>query len=463
MANILLINPAPQRKVFSGRAVFLPLGLASIAAVLEKEGHFVRVKDLALGPENEHDLIKEVGARPYEVVGFTAVTPAINAVYHLMSIMRPYTSALFVLGGPHPSALPEEVLRNGADIVIRGEGEDTILDLLRRLHSMSDVPGISYRINGSFVHNPPRPLIKDLDVIPSPARHLFPPLPKYKGQPVLGNILPVGTIMASRGCPFTCNFCFHGIFGKDLRYRSIENVLDEWRLLKDKYMVREIAVMDDTFTTQKTWVTEFCEEILRKDLYTAWSCPNGVRVDTVDKETLSLMKKAGCYKIAFGIESGSQYILDKIGKNITLDEVRHAIALCRELKIQTVGFFVLGHPWDTQTTIAESIDFARGSGLDFVQFTMATPYPGTDLMELLKRERRVIVDNWDLYDHYSNNIYFLPYNMTEDELKEMYQRAYRAFYLKPGYIFSRLIHRHTYSNLWRNMKGVSCFLLHSYR
>ncbi len=479
--NILLVCPYSSELV-GAHPSFLPLGVAYIAAALEQDGHRVEVLDLAVEKYDDQTFQEIVrcnvppasrrenarrGRRGYtawDIIGFTVVTPAANQVYRLAKIVKNHSDALVIAGGPHVSALPDEALEQGLDLVVRGEGENTVREICRGLEqqsieALSTVQGISYlnHQNARLIHNPQREYIHNLDDLPFPARHLFPPLDSYKGQPILGARLPLGNVMTSRGCPYNCNFCYKAIFGRKYRHRSVENILEEWQELIEKYQVKEIAISDDLFNANPERAIEMCDRIIRENIVLPWSCPNGLRVDTATEELLKKMKAAGCYRVAFGVESGSQNILDRIGKHVTLNQIETAFANAKKCGIKTTAFLMLGNLGDTEDTMQQTINFTKQLGPDFAQFTIATPYPGTALYDIVCKEGKMLVQDWDGYDKYDDAVFFEMEGMDRELILRMQRKAYREFYLRPCYIASKLLKRDTYKYFGRSVKGLLKF------
>lgn len=477
--KILLVCPQSNELV-GKHPSFLPLGVAYIAAVLEQDGHRVEVLDLAIHKYDraafqaivERGYFKNApeGKSTWDVIGFTVVTPTANQVYRLADIVKRSSDALVIAGGPHVTALPDEPLQQGIDLVVRGEGEGTVRELCRYLQKIPPnsplgkggaVKGISYKdpSDGEVIHTPVREFIADLDRLPFPARHLFLPLESYKGQPILGARIPIGNLMTSRGCPYNCNFCYKATFGRKYRHRSAENILEEWRELKNRYHVREIAISDDLFNASPARAIELCDRIIDENLILPWSCPNGLRVDTATAELLTHMKAAGCYRVAFGVESGSQKILDQIGKHVALSQIETAFKNARKCGLKTTAFLMLGNPGDTKETMQKTIDFTKRLRPDFAQFTIATPYPGTALYDLVREQGRLLIDDWDGYDKYDDAVFFEMNGMDKALVLGMQRRAYREFYLQPRYLMSKMLTWETYKYFGRSLKGLMKFVL----
>jgi len=452
--KVLLVRPAPATDQF-GDESFLPLGIAYIAAVLEKAGIEVRVEDLLITRKSPDVFLQEAISFAPQVVGFTGVTSVAKGAYRLAAqIRQAIPGVLLFMGGPHATALPEEALENGMDFVVRGEGEITVQELMEHLDKPEGVPGVSFLREGRPIHNPDREYIKDLDALPFPARHLFPPLTCYKGQEALGSLVPVGSLITSRGCPYQCHFCFKAVFGNKFRPRSAESVLEEWIHLKEKYHVREIAIVDDSFTSDPARAHRICDTLIRYKVGIRWSCPNGIRVDRADPALLAKMHQAGCYRVALGIESGTQAILDSIGKHITLQQIREMVRQCRRVGIKTMGFFMLGNLGETRETMEETIDFAIQLKTDYAQFLIAIPYPGTRLYDEIKRNGELFIKDWDQYGQYEGSACFRYGNLTPELLSEMHARATRRYYFNPSYLFRQVVNPETYLFLPRRLKAA---------
>ncbi len=452
--NILLIRPAPAQEQF-GDESFMPLGLAYIAAALEKEGYNVKVLDLLIDKMDEPSLYKTINEFKPDAAGFTAVTPVVKGAFKIAGKLKKINSNIItIIGGPHATAMADECLENSMDFVVSGEGEETITDLLYNIDSPENVLSIVFKKNKSIIRTKERPFIQNLDTLPFPARHLFPAISKYKGQEALGSLNPVGSIMTSRGCPYACKFCFKAVFGNKFRARSAANVLSEWTHLVDQYKVKEIAIVDDSFTTDIKRVHEICDGIIKSGKKIRWSCPNGIRVDLGGYEMLKKMKDAGCYRVALGIESGSQKVLDSIGKKITLAQIEETVRNCRRAGIKTMGFYMLGNLGETQETMEETIKFAKKVNTDYAQFLIAIPYPGTALYDEIKKNGKLYITDWDQYGQYESSACFEYGSLNPDLLSMMSKKAEREYYLNPAYIIKQLFNSETYKFLPRRLKAA---------
>ncbi|MGD0566168.1 MAG: radical SAM protein [Candidatus Goldiibacteriota bacterium] len=454
ISRVLLVRPAPSSEQF-GDESFMPLGIAYIAAALKKEGYEVQVNDLLIERMGDEAFLKNAFAFAPDVVGFTAVTPVVKSAFRLAGLIKKsMPETVTIIGGPHATAMPEECLENSFDFVVSGEGEAAIADLLENIKNPEKVNSILYKKNGQTVKTPDRGYIENLDSIKFPARELFPPLSKYRGQEALGSLNPVGSIMTSRGCPYACKFCFKAVFGNKFRMRTAENVLEEWMLLVNEYKVREIAVVDDSFTTDVGRVHKICDSLIKAKVKTRWSCPNGIRVDLGGYEMLKKMADAGCRRVALGIESGSQKVLDSIGKKTTLKQIEETVKNCRRAGIKTMGFYMLGNLGETEETMNETINFAKKVRTDYAQFLIAIPYPGTPLYEEIKKNGKLYINDWDQYGQYEERACFEYGGLNPELLSKMSGRARRGYYLDPAYIFSQLLNPETYYFAPRRIKAA---------
>ncbi|MCK5434488.1 MAG: cobalamin-dependent protein, partial [Dehalococcoidales bacterium] len=393
MFKVALINPS-QSAVYSQP----PVGLALIAAVLEREGYQVAVLDanaLKLQPEAVVPLVSDA-----DVIGLTAITPTINtAIAIARQLKKAYPALPIVLGGAHATLLSEETLATAPeiDIIVRGEGEQTIIDLLSALENkepLDNIPGISYRKYGEVVSNPTRYKNINLDSLPFLAYHLL-PWRRYKPHPPHGRALPFAAIITSRGCPYRCSYCSKPIFGNKFRGQSPERVVEEVAYHKRKFGIKEFAFYDDVFTLDKRRAQAIADEIIKRGLKIHWTCET--RVNLVDKDLLRHIKQAGCYAIAYGIESASQEILDTLNKDITLDQAEEAVRLSQEVGLQTIGYFMIGSPGESPETIRQTIDLAKKLKLDFAQFAVTIPFPGTMLYDLYLDGRKDNNISWESF------------------------------------------------------------------
>jgi radical SAM superfamily enzyme YgiQ (UPF0313 family) len=456
--KVLLIAPQANRKVYNkgGINVGTPLNpgiaLAQIAAILLQQGHIVRILDLDFCVNIKDRLTESILDFSPDIVGITTTTPTYTDVKTIVHHIKSMDAGIIVvLGGPHVSALPEASLTDShADVVAVGEGDYTIIDLIEKKHK-ADVPGIVYRDGDGIKSTQARPLLADLDRLPFPAWHLY-DLKRYKGTKVIQKKWPAGSIETSRGCPFNCVFCNKLIFKHKFRPKSPVRVVDE---IEDMIAAgfREVHIEDDGFSNDLDRSKAICRNILARDFRIPWTLKNGIRVDRVDLELLHLMKTAGCYQVAYGIESGNQSVLDRIGKKIDLDMVRKAVAMAKKVGLETYGFFMLGLPGETKETLNDTIDFALELEMDIVKFSIFMPLPGTPAFEKWANQGLIRTMDWSQYSFHNliDQVYQHP-NLEHSVLKSYYKQAYRRYYLRWRYIWNRIRHDFFNAKLYWDVK-----------
>ena len=384
----LLINPdSPTMYGIGGQCAF-PLGLGYIAAVLEKD-HDVKVIDVGAEKLDDNSLKERISKINLEIVGITSDTISFQRAIEIAQIVKQINKEIVVvIGGAHANALPNYPLKYDCfDISVHGEGERTSIELWNKIEkgkSYEDIKSIAFKKNDRIIINPKRELIKNLDELPFPARHLF-PMDKYTGEFGLyvSPIYPIGT---SRGCPFSCAFCSNNvIFGRKYRSRSPKNIVNEIELLINEYSAKGIYFREDIFTLNKKRVIEICNEIKERRLDFKWVCES--RVDTINEEMLRSMKNAGCELIWFGVESGSQKILNHIHKQITIEQSRDAFRLCKRIKLRAGVSFMMGIPGEKIEDIYRTIAFAKELKPEFAWFNIFTGYPISPLYEYVVKNR----------------------------------------------------------------------------
>ena len=402
--RIILVNPPPIRPDGSPVPVQMhhpPLGLLNIAASLEKAGVEVSLCDATINNLN-FDQVREELRQGYDIIGITTLTATRESAYLCASIAKEENQgATVVLGGPHITFLAEIALKMlpFVDVVVRGEGELTFLELVQRIstgQSYQDVNGMSCRDErGVPCSNPDREVVENLDALPFPAWHLAPMNKYFKAfsEKEFSIQKPCTVIMTSRGCPGNCIFCSNrAMWGRGVRRRTIENVIEEIKLLHDEYGVRDIHFLDDTFTANKKWVTGFCDELLRSKMGISWRCQG--RVDTVNDDLLTTMKKAGCYFICYGVESSSARMQKIMQKDITAEQATEAIKLTEAAGMLVGADFIIGLPGEEEEDREETLAFIRKSPLH--TFTLNVPwiFPGTDLYRTALEEGKVDEMTW---------------------------------------------------------------------
>jgi len=423
--KIALVNPPPPFGAFVHYQNPL-IGLAYMAAVLEKNGYEVTVVDCPPLRMTHEGLKQEIVRLKPDIVGITSVTVTFSsAVQAARVIKESYPRALIVLGGPHVTVMDKQTLNEQpeTDIVVRGEGEQTMLELVDLMSksnpkNLDEVAGITFRKNGQIIRTPNRPFIQNLDQLPYPAYKFF-PLRKYR---LFGKlILP---IISSRGCPFRCTFCLAPrMAGKKFRARSPKNVVDELEWSRDTYEPNAFTFHDETFTHDKKRVFEICEEMKNRNISLPWDC--STRVDQVSKEILAKMRDANCQLVSFGVESGSQRILNAMRKGTTVEQNGRAIMWAKDVGLSVAISVIIGYPGETMDTLEQTLDFIRRTEPDDVYMSLASPYPGIALYDLLKDLGWKMCEEWrhcDMQTPAFENPY-LPV-----DLRETRRRFYNHFY-----------------------------------
>ncbi len=423
--KILLINPIVRPE---SPPAYFPLGLASVAAMLLAQGHDVEVLDINAHRWPPAKVQERLRQASFDWIGLTGLVTEYNQVKWLAATAKLcHPNKQVVLGGGLASSLPELVLEDTAvDIVVIGEGEQVAVDLAHVIETgrgLEDVRGIAFRRDAEVNLTPPRCPIADLDSLPPPAWGLF-PVDVYARGEKLGFEFPARTINAisGRGCPYHCSYCYHGIFGYNYRTRSPRKVVDEILQLKDRYRLDGILFSDDTFTLKRAWVEEFCELLQQRRLRVSWAC-NG-RVNMVDRDLLILMRRAGCCSIFYGIESGSQHILDGIQKGMTVMQAEKAIQWSREAGLEPHSYFIIGAPGETRETVWETVEFCQRTGLR-LGLSVATPIPGTKWFEIAESQGKIpdlrrLVTRWSIWN---KHILVNLSQLSDDELLTLKNKA----------------------------------------
>ena len=459
--KIVLINPdfdeVGEKKSFENLVnVIPPLGLMYIASVLEEHDFEVKIIDCYLEKSNI-DLYKILKKESPDIVGISAATPTFGDATRIAEIIRKnFPDTFVVVGGYHISAIPRQALSSGYfDAGVIGEGEITFLELVKEIQKkypqLSKVKGLVIKKENKTLFTKPRPFIKNLDVIPFPARHLVPSLSKYKPTPASYKRLPVGILISSRGCSSKCTFCDRAVFGCTYRERSPSNVLDEIEELVYKFGARELKFFDDNFTLNKKRLFEICDEFKKRKIDIEWSCLT--KANLVSKEILMKMKKSGCWQVLFGLESGDSRILKSLNKGITLEQGEKAVKLAKKEGLSVRTDFLMGVPGENSTTMTRTLNFAKKINPSFAHFNKFTPYPGTEIYNRLVQEGYKFDFNntYSQLDH-SHSIYS-PKGISKKQLGGFVDESYKKFYLRPRYIFNRLFEIRNFESLTREIKG----------
>lgn len=455
-----LVSP-PVFETANGKRVHpkhYPYMLAYVGALLEKSGIGVLILD---GYHHNYSLqqvcgiLKEkkpavIAIAPFEHLRETPIDISLKLAGKIKKIMPDVPVGLLeIYFIKYFDKLVEQ--NDFLDFAVIGDAEQPMLELCQRVENgldFSQVRGVAYRKNGVFIRNKERPPLENLDELPFPAWHHV-PLMDYMFYPHRARFFPCLPVLASRGCPYSCQFCHVTSWAK-YRLRRVGNVIEECVYLKEKYGAKEIQFSDPTFGYQREWLNHFCEQYIKSEINLPWSCLT--RVDVVDPEALKMMKHAGCWNIFFGIESASEDIANFSQKNISLQRARDAIRWTKEAGIECTASFMIGLPHEKPGDIYKTMDFAIDLDPDYAQFFINRSFYFED-NRWLKFGK--VSERWDFAPfEFSGNI-FVPEAYTgEEHLKKIQQEAYRKFYFRPSYMLKRLQKIRSWEDIARHLFGV---------
>ncbi|NPV06869.1 MAG: radical SAM protein [Anaerolineae bacterium] len=461
-SDILLVSPTSR--VWDSRA-HIHMGLGYLAGSLLEHGYRVDIFEESV---EDRSLSDRLASASYDVVGISSPTPLIEEAWQSAEVAH-RAGAITILGGPHLTLHPGESLEKPqVDLVVRGEAEDTIIEVMRALQRdrglegeggrrfraevWGGIAGVSFRDEqGKVVHNPGRSLRQDVDALPWPAYHLF-PIERYTNlQPLTDGLQKHArayTLLTSRGCPYQCIYCSKPITGNTWRARSPERVVEEWAYLVREMRATEIGVTDDVWNLDLDRAKRICHLLIDEGLASVpWVTIHGMRADHTDAELFRLMKRAGCKRVGFGVESGNQAILDSIKKRQKIEDVRAAFANAKAAGLQTMGFFIFGLPGETEETMEDTIRLALELDPDLANFMMADPLPGTELYEMVQREGRLLASGYHDLAIHGERARFEMGDMTAGLVERKFHEAYRRFYFRPRRIWQRA----TSPDTWRRL------------
>lgn len=435
--KILLINP-PFYRLMNSHFNGLSLGLGYIASVLKNNGHVVKIYNADYLNENHyanqieifksyegykntlnnlkhpiwHEIRNVIDEFSPDVVGITALTGTYKSAGNIAKITKDIDlDIIVIIGGVHPTLLPDETIKNELfDFVIRGEGEQTFLELVNGTKK-DNIAGLTYRDHsGNIIHNPPREYIKNLDTLPFPARELY--LNEPEG-------MDYGYIMTGRGCPFECTYCASKkIWNRKTRFRSEQNVIEEIKHVFNTFGTRSFYFIDDTFTLNQNRAKRICQMIVDEALDIEWICDT--RIDTLDEELLQLMKKAGCTRIKIGVESGSERILKKIKKGLTKEQIRTAVSMIKDVGIDLTIYLMIGFPTETDSEALETIEFAKELNPTYCSLSILAPYPGTEVYDdMIESGVELPKEHWEYFFHQSKDM-ILTLNIKESTVNKFF-------------------------------------------
>jgi len=467
--KIILIDPPFYEDVALGKGkgasmqlvqnVIPSLGLGYLAAVLEKNSHKVKIIDCTLGTSHEKlRTLLEDSEKP-DIVGITATTPTFESAKAVAEIAKGvFRDSLIVIGGVHVTSQPKETLKHECfDVGVLGEGEYTLLELVEKFSEQGtacfgEIKGLAYKDGARVVINEKRPYIQNLDELPFPARHLLPPLSAYRPTPASYKRLPLGVLMATRGCPFHCAFCDRSVHGTKYRMRSVDNILDEVEELIQKYGARELRFFDDTITINKKKLFELIDKMKERKIDVPWTAQS--RVEGITPEVLKKLKEGGCWQLLIGIESADDRMLKIMNKGSTVAKNTKAVELMKKYKMGIRADFLIGVPGETKESLNKSLEFAIKHDLDYVYFNKFVPFPGIELTRRLEEKgyKFDVTKGSSILDIQSEFIY-LPEGLTESEFRDFLKKVHKKFYLRPSYILKRLLAIRTFDQLVGHFKG----------
>lgn len=399
-----------------------PIGLALLAAVAEKLGHTVQIVDLNIGNEPRFHFAQS------DLICLTSMTPTADETTKLLKDLK-WLACKKVVGGVHPTVIGDFPL---ADYVILGEGENFLSSLVDRIST-------------------PKP-VDSLDSIPYPAYHLL-PMHRYRPHPPHGKYGRWIPMLTSRGCPYSCSFCSKEVFGTKYRHMSPSRIVEEIMYYISRFGIKEVCFYDDVFTMNESHILDLLK--LLGPLGIKWSCET--RVNLVNEQLLKYMKKAGCYSISYGLESGSQSILNEVSKGVTVEQNRKAIELTHSSGIETVGYFMIGSPGELAMDITSTIDFAKSIPLDYAQFAIATPLPGSKLYKDWSKTHTI--PSWEKFRYEGGlDTPVCSDVLDRSELSSLSSLAYRQFYVRFSYIWNKLLSLRSFSDIKVSFQGLNMLL-----
>lgn len=449
--KIIFIGPYPYyARGINQATLYPPLGVAYLSAVLEKQNIECKIIDAAVFKKSDQEIVREIQVFNPDIIGITSNIITAKAVLELgQKLRKKFPHKLIIYGGPYATAYPETILKKtGGNVVVRGEGETTIVDLIHNLNNLQAVKGISYRIGQKVFHNPSRELIEDLDTIPFPAFHLLPDFKYYRSR---SRKTPIGFLMSSRGCPYHCIYCNSNIYGKIFRPRSPANVLTEIELLVGRYGVKQIEVLDDNFTLDMVRAEKIFDEVLKRKIKVLFNFQNGIRADRINLRLVKKMKKAGVYKATIGVETGDPRIQKIIKKSLDLKKVLYASKILRKEGILVFCSFMIGLPGETRESLQKTIDFAIKVNPQVANFMVVVPLPQTELYKMIETEGRFTkqIDFGSDTGFYTDNFYYEIGDVNQKLVHEYTAKAYQQFYFRPSKILDSLLAIRSYKEfIW---------------
>ncbi len=453
--RILLVDPhfvdMEGTLVSEVAGVFPSLGILSLAAVLRKE-HEVAVLDCQFYTTKSAE--EEIRKFSPGLVAISSTTPWIGPALSMGRVAKEGGSVV-VLGGPHPTARPEECLLRGVvDAAVIGEAEETMPELCRRVEAkrgFAGVKGLAFREGKRIRRTPPRPPLTDLDVLPMHAWDLV-PVRKYFSSSVSRKRQESIALMASRGCPWRCSFCSKGPFGSLYRWRHPALVIEEMRYLNEKYGKRDFMFVDDVFTFPEERIRAFCKGLMETGLDIGWCCQT--RADLVRRDLLSLMRKAGCYQIGLGAESGNDEMLARIHKQLKVSTIVDAAKMIREAGMESKASFIIGFPGETEEQVRDTLDLTASLPVDYPFIQFFNPLPGSEIYEEAMRSGHLRGNELSRGIGRLRGMDYVPDSLSADFLLSMYNRGHRRIYCNPRWMIRYLVNLRSPDDLMKGVAGM---------
>lgn len=464
--NILFLTPiASKRELWGqyekGGGAYFPLGLMSVAGFIRQQGHNVRIIDASLLAWAHENLQEHLKNNTYDIVAFgNCYTALAHIVFSTVRTCRKFLpNAKMVVGGIHPTLFPKEVLLAcpELDVAVFGEGELTFKEIIdhyeKGIIGLDKIKGIAYRKGETICLNEPRTVIPDLSILPSLPYDLvevekyIPPPSNYKRLPTFG-------FLVQRGCPYRCVYCDSRIHGSKVRHDNIEKIISEMKYLIKNYDMKGILFHDSCLTINRDFSMKLFQRMIDEKFDLTWTCYT--RVDRVDPELLTLMKKAGCWSVAFGLESGNDESLKRIHKGVTVEQNVRGIKMVKNAGLQVIGSFILCLPGEDEQMTLNTIRFAKKQKLDTAVFFLPVPFFGTQLYEICKEEGGLVKDiQWEDFKQWmdqKNPLYINPL-IGKNRMVELYNYAMKSFYLSPLFLFRSLLRIRSYNDFKKYLKG----------
>jgi anaerobic magnesium-protoporphyrin IX monomethyl ester cyclase len=459
--RILLVHPLGYRVERSGQDVsrianiMPPLGLASLAAYLEKENIKADIVDYFAKPFSDGTVQDYLARETPAFIGFSCTTSSfLDGVRIAKMAKKALPGIKTVFGGPHVSALKTKSLADfpEVDFAVVGEGEQTLTELVAceaEAGETSSLPGIVYRGSEGIPHfNGYRAKGIDLDCLPFPAYEKLDGYPQAYKLPIFNYpTVPNTSCISSRGCPYACSYCDRSVFGSSFRYNSAEYLYEHLKYLNDRFHIRHINFYDDQFTFNRKRVEAFTRRMIDRPLGMTFNC--AVRAEHIDLDLARMMKEAGCWMISLGVETGDADLLAQHRKNPNLEMLAEKIRMIHKVRIRVKGLLMLGLPGETESSIQKSMDYVFSLPIDDINVSKFTPFPGTPLYEKA-HELGTFEEDWEKMD--CMNFLFVPKGMTADLLEILFIRFYRRHFMRPKMLLSYL------TMIWRSPDSWKRFL-----